>query len=341
MKVLVTTNMYPLKEPYFGIFVKRQIESLEKIGIQIIKVAKAKKSRCAYLPFLFKSFYYLLSTSYDLIHAHYGFHSALIPALVKRTPLVITFHRGDALEEPFRSYVYCNLQRFVVSRADFLIAVSSEVEDTLIRHLGAQRNKIRVITCGVDTNLFRPLDKARLRRQLGIAENSKVVLYVGKLSHRKGIDVLMECAKRIPEAYFVIVGEGQIKANRENCRFVGAQSNDTLPTFYNVADIFLLPSRSEGTPVVVLESLSCGVPVIASRVGGIPDVIRDGETGYLVEPEDVNTFEKRLRELLCNPKKLQQMGALGRKDMVEKFDDIKIAGRIKHIYEEIFNNHQQ
>lgn len=339
MRILVTTNMYPSGDSYFGIFVKRQVESLENIGIEIIKVAKTTENQCAYVPFVLKSAFCSLFRDCDLVHAHYGFHSALVPAIIKRTPLIITFHRGDVLYEPFRNKVYSKLQRFVVSRANSLIAVSSEIKEALIKHLGAHPDKVSVITCGVDTRSFLPLEKEKKRIELGIPEDSRVILYVGKLNHRKGVDLLLECAKRMQEAYFILIGEGKIRASDRNCRFVDPQSNHTLAKWYSAADVFLLPSRSEGTPVVVLEALSCGIPVVASKVGGIPDLIKDGETGYLVEPENVDMFEEKLRDLLENAEKRRKMGLRGRKDMIENYDSLKIAERIKQVYEKALDKH--
>lgn len=335
MKVLIVTNMYPHKQSYSGIFVKRQVESLENIGVEIIKVAKTTENQCAYVPFVLKSAFCSLFRDYDLVHAHYGFHSAFLPAIIKRKPLVITFHGSDVLYEPLRNKFYCKLQRFVVSRANFLIAVSNDVKESLIKHLGAHPNKVSVITCGVDTRSFLPLEKEKKRTELGIPEDSKVILYVGKLNHGKGVDLLLECAKRMQEAYFILIGEGKIRASYKNCRFVDPQPNHTLAKWYSAADVFLLPSRSEGTPVVVLEALSCGIPVVASKVGGIPDLIKDGETGYLIEPENVDMFEEKLRDLLENAEKRRQMGLRGRKDMIENYDSLKIAERIKQIYEKV------
>lgn len=341
MKVLVISNMYPKGNSNNGIFVKREIDSLERVNIKTIKIVKKGRNPLNYIPFILRSIFILFYKSYNLVHAHYGFHSALFAAIIKRRPLVVTFHRGDALYEPFRNKIYFILQRFVISRADHIIAVSNEIKNTLIKYLEAQPNNISVITCGIDTDLFSPFNKMKKRKELEISNNSKVVLFVGGFEYRKGTDILLKCAKRIPETNFVFIGKGILQSDCKNCRFIGPQPNCKLPGWFSTADVFVLPSRSEGTPVVLLEALSCEIPVVASRIGGIPDLVKDGETGYLVEPEDVDMFEKKLRELLENSEERRRMGQQGRKNMIANYDSQKVAKRIKQVYEKILSKNQR
>lgn len=337
MKVLVISNMYPKGKSNDGVFIKRELNSLERIDIEVTKVVKTQRNLLGYIPFLLRYIFLLLYKSYDLIHAHYGFHSALFAAVIKRKPLTITFHGSDALKEPSRNKTYYKLQKFVISRCDYIIAVSNEIRNVLISNLGAEPTKISVVSCGVDTSIFTPLEKIDIRRKLKIARTEKVILFIGRLSYKKGINIIFECAQRMPDVNFILVGKGTLRTNIKNCRFVGSRPNDEIPVWVNAADVFVLPSKSEGTPVVLLEALSCGIPVVASKVGGIPNLVKNGETGYLVEPEDVSMFEKRLRELLENPEKRRQMGQQGRKDMIENYDSQKIAERISQVYKKVLS----
>lgn len=338
MQVLLISNMYPRKNSDFGIFIKDQVENLEKNGIKMIKVVKTGKTHFAYVPFVSKSIFYLLFRTYDLVHGHYGFHSALFPAVIKRKPLVVTFHGSDALKEPLRHKVYRSLQKFIISRSDNIIAVSDEIKNVLTSNLGAEPNRISIISCAVDTSVFVSLEKMDVRRKLGIAQNAKVVLFAGSLSYTKGVDVIFECAQRMPDVLFILVGDGLLKTGIKNCKFPGACPHEEMPIWMNAADIFVLPSRSEGTPVVILEALSCGIPVIASRIGGCPDVIKDGQTGYLVPVNDVDILQRKLRDLLNDEVGRNLMGRRGREDMMEKFDNKKITQSIKRIYEETINS---
>jgi len=338
MNVLVISNAYPCEDHQGGIFVEEQVKCLRNLKLNIIPLVRKKLKRWTYMPFFIRNFSAMFTSEHDLVHAHYGFHSALIAAIMKRKPLVTTFHGSDALAEPSRNKFYSYAQKFVVSRSDHLIAVSNEVRNVLISDLGAEPNKISMITCGVDTTFFAPEPKRDARRELGISESERVVLFVGQGTPRKGVDILFECARRMSDVTFVLVGNGSLKTGTDNCRRVGIRPNHQIPIWINAADVLVLPSRMEGTPVVLMEALSCGVPVVASRVGGIPDLVKDGQTGYLVEKDDVDTFERRLRELLADPDKCRRMGQQGRKDMVENYDGHRVAERIERVYDKVLSN---
>jgi len=335
IRVLVVSNMYPDKNSYFGIFVKNQVESLEKLGVNIAKIVKTKRSIFAYMPFISKSILYLLFTSYDLIHAHYGLHSALPFAILKKKPLLITFHRGDALDEPYRNEVYYYLQKFVVSRADHIIAVSKEIKKALINNLNAHPDRISTISYGVDTALFHCMDKVTMRNKLNLSQNKRIILFVGALSYRKGVDIIYKCAKSLRNIDFVLVGQGNLKTDLPNCVFVGPKPHDQVPLWMNAADIFLLPSRSEGSPNVILEACFCGVPVIASAVGGIPNMINDGKNGFIVRTHDPKDYAEAIRELLLNRQKINSIKIKARESVRRNHDNQVIANKIKSIYENL------
>jgi len=340
MKILVITNMYPGKNSSFGIFVRRQTVNLEKAGINIIKVTKSQRSFFAYPLFIIKSIFYLLFKSYNLVHAHYGFHSALFAAIIKKRPLIITFHGSDALKEPYRNKVYYLLQKFVISRSNYIIAVSNAIKKALVNDLGGCSDKIVVIPCGVDTALFHPMDKTAVRDKLRLPKDRKIVLFVGRLTYWKGIDIVIQCSCQIPNVLFVCIGEGMLKVDLKNCKILGYKPNEEIPLWINAADLFLLPSRSEGTPVALLEALSCGVPAIVSDVGGIPDVITNGENGYLVPTGSINMFRDRISELLSNEMKRKSMGENAARTTIERFDNKKINYKIIRLYKKVINENR-
>ena len=332
--------MYPTNHPVSGIFVKRQAETLKANGIEIIKVVKNNHSSLSYVPFILRSVYFLLFKSFDLIHAHYGFHSALIPALIKKKPLITTFHGSDALKEPFRNRFYYILQKFIISRSDHIIAVSNDIKNTLIRRLNANPEKISVISCGVDTSTFVPMNKVEVRKKLGIEKDIKVVLFVGRITYMKGVDILFQCALMMSNVHFILVGDGPLKPNSKNCNVVRSRYHDEMPMWMNAADVLVLPSRSEGTPVAILEALSCGIPVISTNVGGCPEIIKEDENGSLVPIDNVIALQESITSLLNNDRKRTLMGIQGRKDMIDMYDSTKVAKRIKRLYNDTLNSRE-
>jgi len=169
--------MYPGNNSHLGTFIKQQVDDLQNEGFYMIRVVKDREGFLAYVPFLLKYVFYLLFGSYDLVHAYYGFHSALFAAIIKRKPLVITFVGSDALREPLRNRVYRGLQRFVISRSNHLIAVSSGIRKSLISELGADPGKVSVITFGINFRLFRPIPRKQAREKLGFPSKKRLVLF--------------------------------------------------------------------------------------------------------------------------------------------------------------------
>lgn len=342
LKILVISNAYPSERNHgFAVFMPKQVENLAQLGVQSVLVVKPDRARSAYVPFFWKSFLTIAFCSYDLVHAHFGFYSGLLPAIFKKRPLVITFHGSDAQIDIHRSRLYKALQVFVVKRADRLIAVSRSTADALVRDLGADPAKVSVISSGVRTDIFRPMDRAYCRANLGIEPNEKVVIFVGQLNDLKGVDLLFEAASRLSHVQFVLVGDGFLKHGPFNCRFLGPRPNEEIPELLCAADVLALPSRSEGTPVAILESFACGIPVVASRVGGIPDVVRDGYNGYLIEPGDVDALVDRLKRILEDTEKAQNMGMAGRELVAAHYDSRHLARRIFEVYQDLIGHCSQ
>ncbi len=198
-----------------------------------------------------------------------------------------------------------------LAAADKIITISSATKEYVLR-LGADPNKIKVIYNGVDLARFRPLagKKQEMRKKLGIPQDAVVVLTVRRLVYKNGIDTLLECAniaaKKNPKIVFVAVGKGPdmegVRAQvaqlglTANFRLAGFVSDQDLPSYYNLADLFVLPSKSgEGLPLVALEAMACGLPVIATNVGGIGE-IPVKEFGKLVPPNQPEALAKAVLE---------------------------------------------
>jgi glycosyltransferase involved in cell wall biosynthesis len=183
----------------------------------------------------------------------------------------------------------------LLPRATRAVAVSRPLADELAA-LGVARERIAVVPNGVDPSLFHPRDRGRARAELGLPADARIVVYVGRLVRDKGVLELLqafgELAPRHPRLLLALVGDGAAAAAcgaeaarvGPSVRLVGARPLDEVPRWLAAADLFVLPSWNEGTPNVLLEALACGRRAVATRVGGIPDVMNSPSLGEMVEP---------------------------------------------------------
>lgn len=236
---------------------------------------------------------------FDCIDAHYAYPDGFAAMLIGRAldvPVVVSARGTDInLFPSFPSIL--PLIRRTLERAAGIIAVSEALKEAIV-DLGTPAAKIRVIPNGIDPGQFRHIDQKEARRVLGLPETGTMLLSVGGLSQHKGfhllISALADLSPRYPDLRLYIVGEGtyrgEIEALIRRCALqahivlTGSRLNEQLLYWYNAADLTCLASLREGMPNVVLESLACGTPVLATRVGGMPEVVRPGENGVLVEP---------------------------------------------------------
>ncbi len=336
MKILVITNIFPnSKNPDSGTYVADQINSLKPL-IAINVVSKSQRSPLGFIPFAFEIVWAALFTKYDLIHAHYGFHSALLPVLLRRYPLVVTFHGSDAFIEPERNWWYRFLQRWVVSCAARIVAVSPQIKAHLVEKLDAAAEKISVIPCGVDTERFQFRPKLAARQQLGLTPDRRVALYIGRLTHAKGVDLIQEAAGNVEEVDFYFIGTGSLKWRSPNCHFIGLADHAQIPRWLNAADVLLLPSRSEGTPVTVLEALASETPVICSAVGACPQLIADGATGLLIPFNDAGALTSAIQNFFSGMKFDM---ARGRELVVRDYDVNVVAEKLCALYANVLESH--
>lgn len=242
----------------------------------------------------------------QLIDAHYFYPDGVAAALLGRwfnLPVVITA-RGSDINQIAEYTWPRQLIRWAAKRAAGVIAVSAALRDRLVG-LGVPDSKIRVLRNGVDLQRFRPVNIDQAREQTGGVGHT--LLYVGHLKQGKGIALAVEALKSMPDTRLVIVGDGVLRNNLESwarecgvddrVRFVGSRPHEELLYYYAAADALLLPSEREGMPNVVLEALACGTPVIATNVGGIPEVVSVPETGLLMTERTVDCLVKCVLEL--------------------------------------------
>ena len=221
----------------------------------------------------------------------------------------------------------------VVRAADAIVAFSRHERDALVRFYDASADKVDVIPCGVDVDLFRPVDRDEARRELGLGDGG-VVLFVGRLEPLKGVDILLRAVAQLELAdttRTLIVG-GDLHADAEAARltalcgelgiaervsFLGRMAQQELPAILQRGRrVSVLPSYYESFGLVALESMACGTPVMASRVGGLPTIVKDGVNGYLIPSRSPEPFADGLDVLLGNPAIRQAMSEASRETAV-------------------------
>ncbi len=268
MKILVVTNMYPTEEmPYFGTFVREQVESLRKEGMEVdVFFVNGRKNAVNYLWGFFRFWAHLLTHRYDLVHSHYVFVN-VIARMQVLYPLVITHHSGEVFNKWQR-----RLSRLVTPLADRVIAVSQNTKE-----VGGLRGAT-VIPCGIDFDLFKPAPRLEARRSLGLPADRKLVLWAGEHFRReKRMDIVQKAMtllkEKMPEAELVLVSGKPLPE---------------VPAYMNACDVLLLVSDKEGSPMVVKEAMACNLPVVAVPVGDIPEMIAQTEGCYLCsqDPQD-------------------------------------------------------
>jgi D-inositol-3-phosphate glycosyltransferase len=269
----------------------------------------------------------LTGSSYDVIHSHYWLSGRLGMLFKDRwgVPLVSTFHTlaqlknrvAESAAEREQAVRY-EIERRTMAASDRIVALTAVDRQQMLRHYG-ELSPIVVTPGGVDLDRFRPLAQAEARARLGLPMGQKVILFVGRIQRLKGLEVLLRAFAQLGDldAQLLIVGgrPGTSPESREitrlqhlatrlrvaeRTRFVGAVEHSELPTYYSAADVSAMPSSYESFGLVAVESLACGTPLVATRVGGLRSIVRDGETGLLVPWRDAELFAERLRRVLID-----------------------------------------
>jgi D-inositol-3-phosphate glycosyltransferase len=309
---------------------------------------------------------------YDVVHAHYWL-SGWVAELARRywdTPFVQMFHTTAHMKNAVaaaanrESDLRLRTERRLLTLADGLIAANPDERADLIWRMGVPTEKICTIPPGVDLDLFRPLPRDEARAATGVGPDERVVLFVGRIDPIKGIDTLIDAAEIIlargPAAAaptFVVVG-GDLAENGEpvgplaavadaitargitgHFRLVGSQPQNRLPLYYAAADVVAVPSRYESFGLVAVEALASGVPVVASRAGGLRFTVEDGLSGLLVKPQSPEALARGLTEILDDDRLRATMAAAARPSVV-RYDWPNIARQVMHVYRRLAAGHR-
>jgi glycosyltransferase involved in cell wall biosynthesis len=250
-------------------------------------------------------------------------------------------------------------ERMLWSSADRLLVVSKAVMRDVTGFYGIDPSKARVVYNGVDSDIFSPLEGGPVPAQIANLSGKRILLFVGHFGIRKGIFYVIRAMKSIkaefPDAHLVCVGgspawlggmdykhmlreEAQRNGVDECVTLLDAVKNTELVEFYRHSEIFVLPTYYEAFPKVVVEAMACGKPVVATRTGGIPELVEDGETGFLVPFAAPEVISSKLTALLGDRDLGSAMGRRARDRIVAQFTWHAVAQRIKSVYDEIEPN---
>jgi glycosyltransferase involved in cell wall biosynthesis len=246
---------------------------------------------------------------FDLIDAHYFYPDGVAAALLSHwfdLPAVITA-RGSDLNLIAKYRLPRHQIKWAIRKVSAVVGVSGALRERLL-DLGAAPENVSILRNGVDLDKFRPLDRYALRKELGISRTT--LLSVGNLVELKGHDLAIEALTGLSETDLIIVGTGPLRERlREQARragvdgrgrFLGAMDQSELLRYYNAADCLVLCSSREGMANVLLESLACGTPVIATRVGGNPEIVTDPAAGLLMSDRTASALVAAVETLLAN-----------------------------------------
>ena len=261
---------------------------------------------------------------YDLVFSHYWL-SGWVGQFLQRwwnVPHMIMFHTLGAIKNAVgigedEPELRTETERYLANQCQRIIASTEREKEQLNALYGAPSDRISVIPCGVNLDLFKPMDRNNARRQLSFNDD-RIILFVGRIEPLKGIDSLLRAMtylKDTPNLKLIIVGgdarsQDEVERLKIICQklnildlvtFLPLVKQEKLPYYYSAADICVIPSHYESFGLVALESLACGTPVVTTRVGEMENIIRQGETGYVLDDNSPHQLADKISLLLSRP----------------------------------------
>ncbi|MHB1025481.1 MAG: glycosyltransferase [Desulfobacteria bacterium] len=289
---------------------------------------------------------FLRGEKISLLHSHL-YHANVygrLAAFREGIPAVCTIHNTYAHPKMHRRLV----NRWLARRTARIIAVSAPVRDDIIRYDGVDPSKVVVIPNGVDPRRFDiPLTRVEARERLGIPAEHFLIGTVGRLEEQKGLQYLVDAVRILREggkkAFLLVAGSGreEVRLREQATRggiedavfFLGSRRD--VPELYRAMDVFALSSLWEGGPITLLEAMASGLPVVATPVGFVPEVVRDGVNGFLVPARDPAMLGKALWRVREDPARAEAIGSEGRRTVRGRYTHRHLAEKVMAVYEEV------
>ena len=303
---------------------------------------------------------------YELVHANF-FMSALVASKIKKVfniPYVVTFHALGLVRRLHQKEMdqfpaeRIEIERCILQHADHIIAECPQDKEDMVNLYDADPEKISIVPCGFSSKEFYPIDKKRARKILGLPEDEKIILQLGRMVPRKGVDnvirALGEIKHLIASLRLVIVGGEHDTPDplqspelarlqklaiehgvESSVAFTGRKQREVLKFYYAAADIFITTPWYEPFGITPIEAMACGTPVIGANVGGIKFTVEEGKTGFLVPPHDPKALAEKIETLVADEKLLATMQHNAVKRVNRHFTWRTVAVSCHHLYEKI------
>lgn len=289
----------------------------------------------------------------DIVHAHWMIPQGLIGVILKKaykSPLIVTVHGSDLF--PLKNFLFKKMQKIILKNCDICTVNSEATKNEIAERFPEFINKLIIIPMGVDTKIFS--ENSRIKNKFRHYKNKKIVLFVGRLNEQKGIGYLIKALSivktKFSNALLLIIGEGEYRRELENLvsslklkrhvEFLGAIEHKKIADYYNLADVFVLPSvtsrmGTEGLGLVLLEAMACGTCVVATSSGGIRFIVKDNENGLLVKERNEIDMADKIIKVLSDKKLRDRLAKNGRIYAKEKYDWKNIAKEFDKIYRKL------
>lgn len=308
---------------------------------------------------------------YEIIHANF-FMSALVAANIRKQihiPYVVTFHalglvrlahQKEMDKFPVERF---DIERMIVANADRIIAECPQDKEDLIDYYYADPDKITIVPCGFNPREFHVMDKMNARKKLQLDANDIILLQLGRMVPRKGVDNVIRALGKIKDTknirLLIVGGESDLPDERltpeigrlkkvareenvyERVTFTGRKRREILKYFYAASDIFITTPWYEPFGITPLEAMACGTPVIGANVGGIKYSIENGKTGFLVPPRDPSALAEKISRLAGDPALLSAMQRNAVEHVNKHFTWGKVAVSVSHLYEKVVREYKK
>ncbi|MDI6603932.1 MAG: glycosyltransferase family 4 protein [Thermoanaerobacteraceae bacterium] len=285
----------------------------------------------------------------DIVHIH-GAKASLVGRIAcmgKKCKIVVTVHNFPGYDKmhPLKRDVYLFINKYLNKRTSQFIAVSDALKNEIIKYEGIEENQIKTIYNCIDNSTYKINSTLNLRKEYNLPAESLIVGSVARLIPSKGIQDLVNAAnllRDINNLYFIVAGDGPMMTELkkmvnyhklENFIFTGFR--DDIPDFLRNLDIFVLPSHQEGFGLSIIEAMFQGKPVIATNVGGIPEILKNSSYGIIINSGDVNALSKYIKKLVNDSELRKKLSQFGKEYVINKFSCEKMYREIDSIYENL------